>query len=793
MFKNLTKQITNCFMAVMLLAGAAVTLPSCEALDDAEYPKILELIAPTSEFNVDEAEGAVEIPIYAKGGYSVKFMNNIEGNWATLNHNHMNNDGTLVVSYKQNDGFRRMAAIRLCLDSGERADTVWVKQAGVVPVIDCGAPFKAIEGSSVEPIQLDVDTNIPFDEFEIAYTNDGANWISDISIEEGVLTMTPAANNSELPRNSIVSFTYIDGWGEKFELRVFITQANCNDEFGAAATFEGVREMATEDGFEVTDDINLTGWVVSDFRSKNMAFNPNTNYDKVDTSVSARTAYLESEDGAYGIRLVFDNVEDNELRRYSKMQIGLKGTKIVKELNPDRYAIVGLKAENLLSGEAGTAADLPAKRKSIGELTDNDIYTFVTLPNTEFVFKDGAYVNYYEGYALRSSVNHFSDDANDPPNNRMDCWASVLYDGNGDAIYMSLNSLVEWRRKGNGVPQGAGDMSGVIVHEQNPRYGDYMGRYQIRPVEEADVLSIGDTGAKYKTFAEWNGKYSYKFSLYTAAIFGKAYGSNGVDSIIPPDLFETQLTAELRCENKNSSSSYPLQAGAHYNALDPGNTIDSDGNPIPAAQQDTKKNGQTWSVLGNRASKAFYLDQHDVKGWYKWADNAETGKKEVIGYNGVCLDIVTRGISGSKFCLAFNFMAGTGSAANSKAYPAHWCVEYTIDGGATWTPVGDKIVSDAYSNQPFVKLRAHPWWDATVTANKYYTPAACGMGCTDHIFFFPSDIFGKDRVTIRIRPYDDVLASLPLQWNGSVEGGVVRANTTQKNYIRFGNISLRYM
>jgi hypothetical protein len=67
------------------------------------------------------------------------------------------------------------------------------------------------------------------------------------------------------------------------------------------------------------------------------------------------------------------------------------------------------------------------------------------------------------------------------------------------------------------------------------------------------------------------------------------------------------------------------------------------------------------------------------------------------------------------------------------------------------------------------------------------------MGCTDHIFFFPNDIFGKDKVTIRIRPYDGVLASLPLQWNGSVEQGVVRENTTIKNYIRFGNISLRYM
>jgi hypothetical protein len=153
----------------------------------------------------------------------------------------------------------------------------------------------------------------------------------------------------------------------------------------------------------------------------------------------------------------------------------------------------------------------------------------------------------------------------------------------------------------------------------------------------------------------------------------------------------------------------------------------------------------------------------------------------------------TKNISGSKFCMAFTFMGGNGTAANCKAYPAHWCVEYTVDGGATWTLVPDKVIYDSYENQPYVKMRSHPWWDSSVAANKYYTPAACGLGYTDHLFFFPTDIFGQDKVTIRIRPYDDVLASLPLQWDGSVENGVVRASTTQKNMIRFGTISLRYM
>ena len=784
MFKKFTKQITYCLSMAALLFGATVTLPSCEALDDAEYPKVLELIAPTSEYMVDENEGAVEIPIYAKGGYSVKFLNEIEGNWATLNASHMKNDASLIVNYKQNDGFRRMAAIRLALDSGERADTVWVRQQGVVPMIECAAPFKAIEGSSQEPIELAVDTNIPFEDFQVGYTNDGQEWINNITLEDGILSMTPAYNNTTSPRTSIVSFTYIDGWQEKFELRVFITQADKDDNFGKAVTFEQLRSMATEEGFEVTENINLTGWIISDFRSKNMAFNPSTHYSKVDTSVSDRTAYMESEDGAYGVRLFFNETEDNELRRYSKMQIGLKGTKIVKETNPDRYSIVGLEAENLLSGEGGTAADLPVKRKSINELTDDDIYTFVTLPNTEFVFKNGAYVNYYEGYALLSSANNFADDANAKPNNRMDAWASVLYDHNGSGIYMSINSLCEWRRKGNGVPQGAGDMNGIIVHEQNPRYGDYMGRYQIRPVDEEDILSIGDTGSRYKTFAEYNGKYAIRFGLYTADIFGKKYPASGVNSIVPPSVAEERPNVELRCENVDTNETYPIAGAADYNAPHPGCYIDGE-------KKDANYNGTAWATVGGKATTALCF-KYDVKGWYEWSEK-EDGSKVVSGYKGICIDMSTANISGSKFCMAFTFMAGNTTAANCKAYPAHWCVEYTIDNGENWTMVYDAVVSDSYENQPYVKMRNHPWWDATVQANKYYTPKACGMGYTDHLFFFPNDIFGQSKVTIRIRPYDDVLSSLPLQWDGSVEQGVVRSSTTQKNIVCFGTIALRYM
>ena len=783
--RELTKTITrSCVVALVALVAATATT-SCEFLDDAEYPQILELIAPTSEYNVSDQEGVVEIPIYAKGGYSISPIGSTDGNWYTLSARHMTNDGTLKVEYRQNDGFRRMVALRLCLDSGLRADTVHVKQAGIVPMVECSAPFKAIEGTSEEVIQLPVETNIPFEDFTISYTNGGEQWLGDITLEDGTLSIWPKINDTPSPRSSIVSLAYIDSWGEQFQLRVFVTQSDKENNFGRIVSFEDVRGMASESGTVVEEDINIKGWIVSDFRSKNMALNPNTNYDKVDTSVSARTAYIESEDGKYGLRLEFADAADNELRRYSLMQISLKGAKVIKESNPDRYAIVDIKPENLLSGEGGTAASIPEKRRAINALTDDDIYTFVTLENTEFVFKGGAYINIYENYAQLSDVNYINATIAAKRSGRMDGWASLLYDANGDGIYMMVNTLCEWRRSGNGVPQGSGDMHGIIVHAEHPRYGDYMGRYQIRPVDEQDILSIGDTGAKYTTFAEYNGKYAVRFGLYTAEKFGKKYGANGVNSIVPPDDAMERPNVELRCENVESKDSYPINGVADYNSPMLGTEVDG-------VIKDTNYVGSAWASEGGKLTTALCFN-YDVSGWYKWGIDEDGNKTNVVGYNGVRLDLSTKNISGSKFCMALTCMAGNTTAANAKAFPAHWCVEYSVDGGVNWTLVHDKVVYDTHRNQEYFKMRSHPWWDATVNANKYYTPYGCGLGYTDHIFFFPTDIFGKEKVAIRIRPYDTVLSSLPLHWDGSVEQGEVRSSTSQKNYIRFGTISLRFM
>jgi len=145
----------------------------------------------------------------------------------------------------------------------------------------------------------------------------------------------------------------------------------------------------------------------------------------------------------------------------------------------------------MVESVAGEA--IPVKQRRISELTDDDVYTFVSLENTEFLFKEGSYANVYENYSLSSDVNA-SQTGN---NNRMDGWASLLMDDAGNSIYAPVNMLCLWRRSGQGVPQG-----GVVILAQKGRPGGghalvVTGHFRVHPVggQQVDIALPGQVEA----------------------------------------------------------------------------------------------------------------------------------------------------------------------------------------------------------------------------------------------------------------------------------------------------------
>lgn len=750
----------------MLALAAAV---GC-SIDDAEYSDVVELVTRQEESDilVPVEGGEVGLVVYSNGQVEVSVLNDI-GDWAEVRNLSFYGDDTVKVKFAPNDGFRRMVKLQMTLDGGKRSETMRIRQSGEVPFIECASPCAGIDGTSGGTASFEIETNIPAKSISYRkdYVSGPQDWLSDVSVTDGGITVSAQVNRTENLARAVVEASYIDGWEEEFKVSLFVVLSNRDGKFGTPLDFAGAREYAGKGRIDA--DVYIEGTVISDFHSMNMELNPSVNYDKVDVSVNLRTAYLQSLDGTLGYRLVFDEASDNVLVHGTNLTLSLAGTEVIREESPQRWSIRGVKASNMLNSSAGT---VPVKVKRIAELSDDDIYTFVEIPNTEFVNKDGAYANVYENYTLASSVNECLVGITSGNNNRLDGWAALLVDDQTNAIYAPVNMLCEWRRSGRGVPQGKGSVRGIIVHNVMPRYGD-IGRYQIRVIDESGFCQAWEGDSSFEVVAEWDGSpYHYRYGLYKS--INSRYGDPGsgkrVNSIIPSDDISASCTtprAEITFENKTEGASaggFPISSYEAYTAKVV--TDSGYGNRGIASPSSTDEYPRSLCL------------NNEIKGWFKWEDNT------VAGYNGVVIRLSTSDLSGSGLVVSYAFSAGKRSAATSQNFPAHWCLEYSTTGG------NFILCPDSCTGKEYVHLRTLPWWDTNIGGIKYYTSSSCGLGATEHLYSLPSDVLGKDEVTIRIRPYDSVMSVFPIAWNGDVETSNVRHNTSANTVINFENIRI---
>jgi len=389
------------------------------------------------------------------------------------------------------------------------------------------------------------------------------------------------------------------------------------------ADFASVRESA-KTGRRVPLYGTLEAFVSSDCTSSNTETCPNIAGNMVAIAESARTVYIQNEDGSQGMRMILRGYYGNTLRRGDMVRITLDGATVLREENPTRYTLEDVDIANNEVLSSGNV--LPAKNKTISQLTPEDVYTLVTLEGLEFFKKEGGYINVFEKAVQITELNRMlscEDMIGYPSASEcVDAWPALMLDSEGSQIYMLVNSTCTWRRNNMGVPQGVGAVRGIIVHSDLPHYGNSLGDFSIRPMDEKDINICKEFNSSYAEICGWHWNYNKYMVLDMNAEVGKGKLS----------LF-------------------------------------GDVNVSLDDEYDARHSFDGWKAARMTGSRSYAALRLDAKcaAWYG------TGAGVYVN-----ADIPAAGCRALMFC--FSFIAGRDHSLNSVDYPVDWKLSYSTDG-----------------------------------------------------------------------------------------------------------------
>ena len=309
---------------------------------------------------------------------------------------------------------------------------------------------------------------------------------------------------------------------------------------------------------------------------------------------------------------------DNYISPFAEAQIRVDGITMVREENPTRYTLKDVPIYHIVGVGDANSVVVPAKEKYINELTDEDVYTYVTLKDVEFTFKQGSFFNTNDGYR-----------------SRCDFYPVRVRDIMGGTLYMFANHSVDWVRNGNPIPQGSGNLRGVITYETSNDYGvrnGSMGRYSIRPYDGNDLMVEATADSRYKTIVEWD---------WNNNILDMTTGNKVQPIVGTGDLYHDNGAAPALANNFN-------------------NLIANDDNGKGTMSKSAIRYTTKWM---NSAGEYIGLN-------FDFSTLDEMGSNPVITF---C------GYGGSS-----QLETGTGSLVVS-----YWTLHYSVDGGETFTQLPD--------------------------------------------------------------------------------------------------------
>jgi len=470
---------TKRFSLICAFAASALLLGGGCSDDDTE--PVIGSKGVSSAVYVASDAGSRTIKVEANGPWQVRLTPDTKL-WASVDGaDNGETGGSFTVNYRTNNTLPRKGTILVSSGRQQVIDTVYLMQYGTTPLLE----FKYIgkQYSSVETIDsVAIDTNIPLSKkiyWSVVYSENSADeeWADSVSYAQDFkyFRFRIADNKKFEPRAARFRLRFRDDWGEDHTTDFTAYQGIPG---GTAetreVTFEELRGLIAdaEGEIEIGQDIAVSGVVVSDRNSPNMAGSPMLKAaTRPDLGINDRTAYMQNADGSLGLALLTTDAQQNNLQRYDKLKLWCKGLTLTKQSNPERYTLSGVTQDHIVTKEAGTAEELPAKRRFIDQLTDADIYTQVTLKRCQMAVRTGRFIPVHINYT--NSFNNY--------------YPAAVLDRHGDMIYLMTNHGCDWRFKE--MPDGEGSITGVIVHEPYTFFdrGGDIGRYQIRNVTREDI------------------------------------------------------------------------------------------------------------------------------------------------------------------------------------------------------------------------------------------------------------------------------------------------------------------
>lgn len=766
----------------ILIATCSLTaVVSCNVslFDDAWKFPLVELGTTQKIYEIPSQGTSGEMNVFANSTF---VLNGIDkAPWLEFDKTSGSENCSIKYTVAANDGFRRKAVILLQSEVSERTDTLIFKQnASVEAVLSVGGTSLISKGAGGDQT-FPLTTNIPFESIsmELRYITDFEDaWVEDISFDTDgqnkILRIRTGKNESEAPRIARISMSFTDGWDEKVEVTFNLIQKNKDEIFGTPVSFEELRKNYS-DGNVISDYITLTGIVVSNTESGNAGENEQITATTIDYTGSKVTAYLESPDGKYGIRITVPDEKENVFRQFDKVQLLLKGCVVTKKENPERYEISGVTEDMIVERENVGKAAVPVKEKHIADLVDEDIYTYVTLKDVEFPVRKGPVAPINEGYSIGTNAN------------RIDKYPRLIRDINGDVSYLMTNTVCRYRNDGTPLPYGSGSLSGVVVHERFVRFEfknganildidsdptlGYISRYQLRHQCKEDIWS-GMNPSVEDSFSALLTEYRFVNPDPDAATTRAAlptYGTNGQLTHTYQQKYTLDETKERIYQNDMTINfvytfSYlgPIGNNEKYMfGLHKGND-----NGIGVILDPEKEHWPQWASWQNLLSTSPdgtlewcgpYATSEDARNINLFNGSDQPGKAicpwgTKIGFSnqywwdyetgrpyGWLLNFSTKGISTNHISLQF-------TALNYARYtPRYWKVEWSLQDcqdaahDADWHFVACYTVPDVTE-----------WSVATVFS-------LCGY--KEYNIDLPLEILGKDNVYIRLVPSSDIASS----------------------------------